>query len=223
MKSHFDGYAKNYQDLQDKSTKISGESWDYFLRNKAQFVKNHSGDLRPAKILDFGCGIGGLSWELKKVFPDSSVHGFDVSSESIKLVPDVLTHQGKFTHDYQHLDTDYDLAVVSGVFHHVAPDERNKVASQLAHVLKTGGRAVVFEHNPLNPLTRYAVRQCEFDHDALLVFPGPLKNVLTSSGLSHLELSYLVFFPKPLSWLRRFDSHLSWCPLGATYAWVGEK
>ena len=57
-------------------------------------------------------------------------------------------------------DGSFDLAFAVCVLHHVAPPDRPAFVAELARVTRPGGLTVVFEHNPLNPLTRLAVRRC---------------------------------------------------------------
>ena len=40
---------------------------------------------------------------------------------------------------------------------------------ELKRVLRAGGACVIFEHNPLNPLTVQAVNTCPFDENAVLI------------------------------------------------------
>ena len=42
------------------------------------------------KILDYGCGIGTLSQFIHVTFPELVIHGFDISSKSIKDIPEEL-------------------------------------------------------------------------------------------------------------------------------------
>ena len=63
----------------------------------------------------------------------------------------------------------FDLVLAICVFHHIPPSERPYVMREIHRILRPGGIVAVFEHNPLNPLTRYVVKQCEFDIDAELL------------------------------------------------------
>ena len=75
-----------------------------------------------------------------------------------------------------------------------------------------------FEHNPFNPLTRWVVAHCEFDDDAVLLWPRESAGYLAAAGLSDPRRDYMLFFPKALSALRGLEASLRWCPLGAQYA-----
>src|SRR5262249_39120290 len=131
-------------------------------------------------ILDFGCGIGNLTEQLVKTYRD--VHGYDPSTESLGLAkpraPGAIFH-----HDLEAVpNATFATAIVAGVLHHVAPAERGALLGEVKSKLSPGGRVVVFEHNPWNPLTRRAVANCAFDDDAVLLWPRELKRVLRDSG-----------------------------------------
>jgi hypothetical protein len=82
---------------------------------------------------------------------------------------------------------------------------------------------VVFEHNPLNPLTRYAVSRCELDEDAVLLGARAVRELLAGAGLAVGERAHLLFFPwagGPWRWL---EGKLRGVPLGAQYFVAGEK
>jgi SAM-dependent methyltransferase len=130
--------------------------------------------------------------------------------------PDVLYHVG----DGSRLpfeDGEYDLTFTSCVLHHVPPAERGAFVRELGRVTRPGGLVVVFEHNPLNPLTRLAVRRCEFDEDALLLGRGETRQRLTQAGLRAAEERYILFFPWRGRLLERAEQALAPVPLGAQY------
>jgi hypothetical protein len=78
---------------------------------------------------------------------------------------------------------------------------------------------VIFEHNPLNPLTKWAVSQCPFDEGVQLL-PSSEVRALCSTEFQSVQTDYIVFFPRWLKWLRAFERFLRWCPAGAQHATV---
>ena len=151
------------------------------------------------------------------------MHGFDVSDASIDAMDPRLRKRGRFTSRLGELDADYDAIVVSNVMHHIRPDERQRTVSELAARLDTGGRLVIFEHNPLNPVTRWVVAHCPFDDDAILLPRRETSSYLSNAGLRLSRLDYVLFFPGILGWLRPLERGLAWCPLGAQYTLVAGK
>lgn len=220
--AEFDAFAATYEQALDASIGITGESFDYFARYKAAYVARNVARRGPAKILDYGCGVGLLSRHLRDLMPGKRVDGFDPSVESIARVGSELRSQGIFTSDVKEVGRDYDTIVIANVLHHVKPQERQELIRGAVSRLGAGGKLVIFEHNPLNPLTRRAVSQCVFDGDAILL-PQQETRSYFSDREFRLRRDYIVFFPRVLSWLRPLEPFLAWCPLGAQYVVTATK
>jgi 2-polyprenyl-3-methyl-5-hydroxy-6-metoxy-1,4-benzoquinol methylase len=218
----FDAFASNYQQLVTQSVRITGESSDYFAAYKAAYIARRIVPRNGAKILDYGCGVGLLSEHLKKALQGAQIDGFDVSKESVEQIDESLRNQGTFTENLDELGHSYDMVVLANVLHHVRPADREKLILGSASRLVSGGKLIIFEHNPINPLTRLAVSQCSFDEDAVLL-PSDEPHGYFKGGLHLLWRDYIVFFPRWLAWLRPFEHVLHWCPLGAQYAVVAER
>lgn len=221
--SEFDRFADNYRETLDRSLNFSGESSDYFLEYKARYVARTVGTAFSGKVLDFGCGVGILTGFLRKHLPHAILHGYDVSAKSIEMTGGKMEGEVFFTSDLSRLDSDYDLVILSNVLHHVPPGERIQTVSQGVRMLAGKGRVIIFEHNPFNPLTRWVVRHCPFDEDAVLLPMREACSCLRNSGLTVKKREYILFFPRILSVFRSLEPLLSWFPLGAQYAVMGEK
>jgi SAM-dependent methyltransferase len=219
----FDNFARDYKSLLDRSVKISGDGAEYFCEYKPRYVARTVGARFAGKILDFGCGIGLLSAQLKKRLPAATLHGYDPSSESIQLIPPELAGQGRFSGQWADLDGDYQLAVLSNVMHHIAKDQREQAIVDITAHLAPGGKLILFEHNPWNPLTRWVVQHCPFDDGVALLPPKEVSAYFARAGLGIRKRDYIVFFPKMLSAFRGLEPSISWLPAGAQYAVVGEK
>jgi hypothetical protein len=101
--------------------------------------------------------------------------------------------------------------------------ERVDLLRRLRRKLRPSGRVVIFEHNPLNPLTQHAIKICPFDDDAILLWPWEVRRTLKSAGYLEPRLDYIVFFPRPLRLLRPLEPLLRACPLGAQVMAVAER
>jgi 2-polyprenyl-3-methyl-5-hydroxy-6-metoxy-1,4-benzoquinol methylase len=221
--AEFDNFAANYQDLVSDSVRLTGESSDYFAAYKAEYIARRVAPRQGSKLLDYGCGVGLLSKHLQNRLPGTRVDGFDVSQDSIDRVDATLRSQGTFTSNPDALGQAYDVIVLANVLHHVPPAERRGLLCQAASRLADGGKVVVFEHNPINPLTRWAVSQCPFDEDAILL---PIRETRRYFGRDQFPVTscdYIVFFPRWLHWFRPLEQSLRWCPLGAQYAVVASR
>jgi 2-polyprenyl-3-methyl-5-hydroxy-6-metoxy-1,4-benzoquinol methylase len=208
--SSFDRHARGYHEQHAASIKASGESTTYFAEYKLRCLERMGA---KSPILDFGCGIGNLTEQLVKTFRD--VHGYDPSSECLRMA-EPRVEGATFHHELGKVpDAAFETVVVAGVLHHVAPRERGALLGDVRTKLAPGGRVVVFEHNPFNPLTRHAVAKCPFDDDAILLWPWQLRRVVGESGFVDVDLRYIVFFPKFLAALRPLEPKLSRVFVGA--------
>lgn len=218
---NFDKFAHDYKTILDDSLKISGEKGEYFSKYKANYISRRIGVNFTGRILDYGCGIGLISEVLLKTFPKAQIDGFDISAASIEQIPSHLKTQGHFTSDINRLNQDYDLIVIANVLHHIEPVEREGVVARLKQLVKNNGRIIIFEHNPINPLTRKIVRESPLDTGVVLLPFGETLSYLKKAGFKNRKLNYIVFFPQVFSALRWSEPFLSWLPLGAQYAAIG--
>ena len=106
------------------------------------------------------------------------------------------------------------------VLHHVDPPDRPALVAEMARVTRPGGLVLVFEHNPLNPLTRRVVRDCAFDEGVELLGRRELERLYRGAGLELLGTEYLLFFPWRADTIER---RLTRLPFGAQYVVVGRK
>jgi SAM-dependent methyltransferase len=208
----FDDYAEEYGRLLADSIQASGESHTYFHKYKVDCIRRLG--LDPAlPMLDYGCGIGSLTGHLAGAF--GRVEGYDPSPKSLELarqrLPEISFHD-----DAKKLpDGRFGAAVLSGVLHHVAKGARRELLASVREKLAPGGKLIIFEHNPWNPLTRRAVHACAFDDDAILLWPWELKSLARAAGYSNVQLDYIVFFPRTLARLRSLEPKLRRLFLGA--------
>jgi len=207
----------------DQSVHLTGDTGEYFAQLKASYLARIFGADFSGRILDFGCGVGLLSQFLLLHLPACELHGYDPSADSIEQIQPWVQTKGKFTSRDDELDSAYDLIVAANVMHHVAVEKRRETISDLYSRLAPGGHVVVFEHNPANPLTRWAVHLCPFDVGVVLLWPGEVRKYFMHTGLRTVRRDYITFFPRWLAWFRPLEPVLSWCPLGAQYAVQGRK
>jgi SAM-dependent methyltransferase len=220
---HFDRFAGDYRQVLDRSVAVSGEDSSYFAEYKARYLGRVLGASFSGKVLDFGCGVGLLSRFLKKHLPAIQLDGYDVSQDSIRQVDRALNAQGIFTSDASQLARDYRLIVIANVMHHIAPDDRSGMIRELAERLDRGGMLAIFEHNPVNPVTRWVVERCPFDDDAVLLPAGETLAYIAQAKLTLKRRDYIVFLPHFCAWLRPLESWFPWLSLGAQYAVMAEK
>lgn len=208
----FDRYAQSYSEAHAASIQASGEGPEYFARHKLQCLVR-LGLSRELRVLDYGCGTGSLTRLL--VQRCDAVSGYDPSPRSLEEARQVAARASYYTGEREIPDGAFDLVVLSGVLHHVPPAERARVLETVASKLRIGGRAVIFEHNPYNPLTVKAVQDCPFDDDAILLAPSEVRHLLRGARLGSVRQDYVLFFPRVLRLLRPLEPWLRWFPIGA--------
>ena len=216
----FDEYARSYDALHNQNLAASGEPLEYFSAYKRACLER-LGAPATEPLLDYGCGIGNVTRALADGFRE--VHGFDPSSESLKVAQERVPEASFHTDIAAVPNAHFASAVVSGVLHHVPRAERAGALGRVREKLRPGGRVFVFEHNPLNPVTRHTVATCPFDDDADLLWPWQAKRLLRAAGFRAVRLDYIVFFPRPLARLRPLEPRLRWLPIGAQMLVVGER
>ena len=224
-RAEFDRHARDYAALVEQSVRASGYPAAFFTERKVQEIRDtlrEAGVLnRSLKVLNFGCGIGNSEPFLARELPQAVISSIDVSRESIAVARENCRDQPNVT--FSEFDGrtvpfpgPFDVILAAGVLHHIAPEDRPAVARELRRVLADDGFLFIFEHNPANPLTRRAVRDCPFDDDAVLLSPRTMHSLLDAAGLSS-DVRYIHFFPSALKRFLGLERYLRWLPLGAQY------
>ena len=203
----------------------SGEGPEFFAEYKVRdlydLVSARSSICPPARILDFGAGVGNSSDYFCRYFPEARTTCVDVSLRSLTLGASRHASQCDFvafdglTLPFQ--NGVFDAVFAACVFHHIPAEQHVSLFREMHRVLRPGGVLMVFEHNPFNPLTVRAVNTCPFDENAVLISARCLRERLIRGGFVHAKARFRVFFPRALRWLRPLESLLGRLPLGAQY------
>jgi ubiquinone/menaquinone biosynthesis C-methylase UbiE len=176
------------------------------------------------KVLDVGCGIGLGHGEIAQAVGE--LHGVDVSRDSLDLAARDNPHVHYKAYEgnrLPHEDSAFDCAYAICVLHHIPEPQWPEFMQEMARVVRPGGQMVVIEHNPLNPATRWVVRTCELDKNAVLLQPWRLRRLFIDAGLSAPKVRYTLFTPFAQKFFRALDRALSRVPLGAQYIVAGRK
>lgn len=218
-KVNFDIHSQNYREFLRSSMGFCGRNDDFFDIIKIYYIKKWVIDINKIyDILDFGCGIGKLTSFLARDFPNFSIHGYDVSEESLRIAKSENSDlkNALFTSSLSD-EKKYDLVIASNVFHHIDPNEHLNVLEGMKKILNKKGMIVIFEHNPFNPLTRHIVNRCSFDKDARLVYRCKFMNLARIAKFRVVKKPYILFFPWRANIFRNLENLLIHIPFGAQY------
>lgn len=225
----FDEFAEDYREIHTKNVQsLSGADSDYFSEYKIVEVATL---LENARILDFGCGDGNSAYFIQKHIHGYEYSGIDVSEESVRKATERNLRGCEFSHyDGRHIpfpDETFDVVFAACVFHHIDEAEHISMLNEIRRVLRTGGTVIVFEHNPLNPLTVKTVRDCPFDVGVKLIQGGVLKRRLARSGFDakHIRIIYTIFMPRTgfFKRLLALEKYFRKIPLGGQYYCIARK
>lgn len=217
--------------MHSRSIAASGEDPEYFaeykIRDLAELVRARGVGGDEFAILDFGAGIGNSVPFIRKYFPRARLTCLDVSEASLALGAARFPGLARFAKfdgsSIPFESSSQDVVLAACVLHHIAHEEHVGLFREMLRVLKPSGCAFIFEHNPYNPLTVRAVKDCPFDENARLIPAAAMRNRMQNAGFGEVRVRYRVFFPRMLRVFRPLEQWMTWLPLGAQYYAAGTK
>jgi len=224
----FNESKNTYVSSIEESINFVGKDLDFFVTVKASLLKKTIKKLLPhvkrPRILDIGCGHG----LIHRYLPNDTfeVVGVDVADEVLDLARQSNAEVTYLTYDGKALpfqSESFDVAIALCVMHHVPPSQWGSFLVEMRRILKKDGIAVVFEHNPYNPVTRYIVANSPLDKGATLLRSSDLKQMMNQVGLESAKSDYILFTPFSPPIFRWLDTVLKWCPLGAQYYTISKR
>ena len=222
----FDSYALRYEEVVDQSVSFTGRGSAFFAARKVEILEKivdpEVGPLEELSLLDVGCGTGTTDrFFMPRV---RSLYGVDISEEMLDKARAAVPDATYSWYDGEKLpfpDEAFDVVIAICVLHHVPMSNRFKLVNEMVRVARSQGIVAIFEHNPLNPLTRHAVNSCELDKDAILLPAHEATEMLQDAAQVRPDLCYYLYSPLGGSVGRSLDSALRRLPLGGQYAaWV---
>jgi ubiquinone/menaquinone biosynthesis C-methylase UbiE len=225
--SEFDQHAKTYASAVNDSIAFSGLKVDTFVRAKLHHLRKvfAAHGVGPTdRIVDVGCGIGTYEMSLAEDWPN--IAGIDVSQESIAQARDNCPGVHFASFDGKQMpfeDNSAAAAFAICVWHHVPVPDWMLFLAEIKRILRPGGILAVFEHNPWNPLTRWAVERCVFDKDAVLLSMPKAKALLSEAGFKLQRSDYILSIPATDGLAGRIDRCLGSLPTGSQYMVVARK
>lgn len=105
-------------------------------------------DFENARILDFGSGSGASSMILSRMFPSSQIVGIELDKKHVEIAEARLEHYGYKNIEFHispsgnEIPNDigkFDFVILSAVYEHLLPKERETVMPLVWSVIKPGG------------------------------------------------------------------------------------
>jgi SAM-dependent methyltransferase len=172
-----------------------------------------------ARILDFGCGMGQMLRELKRL-GYTNIIGADIHSRDATLaLAEGIEVQQIDKHFYQRgpEGAPFDFIIMSHVIEHMTVDEAKYVLTQLhLHFLSKKGAVLILTPNMQSPTTSYW-RYEDFTH-AHGYTTGSLQSVLQEAGSIHIQFLDLDALSAQL-WHQKLMRR----PLLAVYKWMKRR
>jgi 2-polyprenyl-3-methyl-5-hydroxy-6-metoxy-1,4-benzoquinol methylase len=220
----FDQVSKEYLADLDNNLRLTGGDSRFFYQAKIDHIQKLI-NMKPERILDFGCATGFFTNMLSDQFPDAQVIGYDPATECIKVAKKEIKENQKlkFVSRFDEITHQPDLVVSAGVFHHIPKNEKQSALNNVFNLIAPGGNMIVFEHNPLSPLTQIIVSLAAVDKGATLIRSGKLRMMFQVAGFQEIQSKYISFFPPFLKTFLPLEKYLEQFPLGAQHLVVGKK
>lgn len=228
LSAEFDLLADEYYVQHKDNVAITGEDPEYFAEYKiadlARLVQERG--VAADQLLDFGSGIGNSVPFFRKYFGQSELFCADVSARSIEIAQARFPGKEKYVLIGKEIPLptgSQDIVFSACVFHHIPYQEHQHWLAELRRITRPGGLLVIYEHNPLNPLTVRAVNTCPLDVNACLIRGSTLRKRALISGWEDVRIDYRLFFPSIFKLFRPIERHLGWLGLGAQYRLAARK
>lgn len=225
----FDKYARSYDQAVNQAIAFSGLDVDFFTRVKAddllvRLARHGRSGTSGIHALDVGCGVGNYHAILAPHL--ATLTGVEVSADSIDVARERMPNLSYEVYDgtrlpfAQHM---FDCVFTICVMHHVPPSAWTGFVAEMYRVARPGSLVAVYEHNPLNPATRYVVNSCEFDRDAVLLWPRQVRKLLSAAGFGDIRARSILTVPPLGSILGAVDRMFALLPFGAQYVVTAVK
>ena len=221
----FDELVETYEEACGRGLALTGESRDYFARQRAAHTKRLCATASPRRVMDFGCGLGHSTPYLAEAFPQARIIGVDTSAGALDAA---RKRYGSANAEFMTSDSplpcgSIDVVYSNGTFHHIDPRDRKREVERIVDWLSPGGLFALWENNPWNPGTRLVMKRIPFDRDAKTLSYLNASRLLRESGLQIREVSSYFYFPSWLKPLRHLEPRLRSLPLGAQYCVLAQK
>lgn len=138
-----------YQTDRYKSESVIWRKEEFFPK-RLENILNVTKLSFKGKVLDVGCGDGGLAVEIQKKFPKVKMYGVDISSDGVKLAnrANVKAKVSDLNKKFPFNGNNFDFVISLEVLEHVL--ETDIFFTEVKRVLKKGGIAIISTPNLLS-------------------------------------------------------------------------
>ena len=235
QKQNFDKESEVYTEMLENGIKNTGFSFDYIQEYKVldlkEEVKKYTNPENELKILDFGCGIGLVTQYLRKHFPNSTLYACDYSKKSIEK----CMERNKNIQNLHIMPTNgsdipfaekFDIIFIANVVRHISRPNQKIIFDNLYNSLAENGRIMMYEFNPLNPVSLYFYYKEDRQYDpenVRIMSAGYSRKLFKSANFKDIKTKYRFFVPSSLKKLLWIEKYLKKCPIGANYYLIAKK
>ncbi|MGK2950168.1 MAG: class I SAM-dependent methyltransferase [Acidimicrobiales bacterium] len=185
----FDAIADEYDDA------LPPHVVEHYLAKRVRYLV---GRCPQGRVLDVGCGTGALAHRLqgeglRVAGLDASAGMLEVMGRAAPGVGRVRGHGGRLPFD----DGTFDLTLTVAALHHVAePAAVQATLIEMVRVLRPGGQAVVWDHNPRNPYWKHLMARVPQDDGSERLIPEEeIVDGLQAGGAQIVGAAQLGFVP----------------------------
>lgn len=150
----FDQYAGQYEAILAEQTNFFDGDSGYFARYKIELCSNWLAPSVLSSILAAELVVACRTYARSK----AEIVGCDPSAESLAIARRDNPTCRFMSMDELGSEAKFDLVIASCVFHHIPPQDRQMAIRYCYSRLKQGGHFIIFEHNPIIPVTRHLVK-----------------------------------------------------------------
>ncbi len=142
---------------------LTGRFNDGGGRAIAAWLSKSAPDLRPARVLDIGCGLGLNTLPLARAYPEADVHAIDVAAPMLRYAHARATSLGVTNVCWEQMNAEsmdfadggFDLVVAATFWHETSADAFRRMLREIRRVLAPGGLHLSLEQPPYRGMSPY--------------------------------------------------------------------